>query len=109
MWISYATFDVILILTYIIRQYYALNALTERYADKPFKILGFPCNQFLRQVRETEIDVQIKISIRILKNIQEPGANASEIFASLKHVRPGHGFVPNFEMFAKSDVSIEHM
>ena len=50
MWISYATFDVILILTYIIRQYYALNALTERYADKPFKILGFPCNQFLRQV-----------------------------------------------------------
>ena len=31
-------------------QYYALNALTERYADKPFKILGFPCNQFLRQV-----------------------------------------------------------
>lgn len=31
-------------------QYYALNALTERFADKPFKILGFPCNQFLRQV-----------------------------------------------------------
>ena len=50
-------------------QYYALNALTERvlpislcsnqseinevffqYADRPFKILGFPCNQFLRQV-----------------------------------------------------------
>ena len=31
-------------------QYYALNALTERYADQPFKILGFPCNQFLRQV-----------------------------------------------------------
>ena len=87
-------------------QYYSLNALSERYANKPFKIIGFPCNQFLRQVRETEIDVQIKISIRILKNIQEPGANASEIFASLKHVRPGHGFVPNFEMFAKTDVSI---
>ena len=31
-------------------QYYSLNALSERYADKPFKILGFPCNQFLRQV-----------------------------------------------------------
>ena len=39
-------------ITYIIPQYYALNALTERYADKPFKILGFPCNQFLRQVRD---------------------------------------------------------
>lgn len=65
-------------------QYYSLNALTEKYADKPFNILGFPCNQFLRQ---------------------EPGANASEIFAVLKHVRPGDGFVPNFEMFAKSDVN----
>jgi len=65
-------------------QYYSLNALTEKYADKPFRILGFPCNQFLRQ---------------------EPGANASEIFAVLKHVRPGDGFVPNFDMFAKSDVN----
>jgi len=65
-------------------QYYSLNALSEKYADQPFKILGFPCNQFLRQ---------------------EPGANASEIFAVLKHVRPGDGFVPNFEMFAKSDVN----
>lgn len=65
-------------------QYYSLNALTEKYAAKPFRILGFPCNQFLRQ---------------------EPGANASEIFAVLKHVRPGDDFVPNFEMFAKSDVN----
>ena len=31
-------------------QYYSLNALTEKYADQPFNILGFPCNQFLRQV-----------------------------------------------------------
>jgi len=65
-------------------QYYALNALTEQYSNKPFKILGFPCNQFLRQ---------------------EPGANASEIFSVLRHVRPGDDFVPNFEMFAKSDVN----
>merc|ERR1711988_205084 len=68
-------------------QYYSLNALTEKYADRPFKILGFPCNQFLRQ---------------------EPGANASEIYAVLKHVRPGDGFIPNFEMFAKSDVNGEN-
>ena len=31
-------------------QYHSLNALTEKYADQPFKILGFPCNQFWRQV-----------------------------------------------------------
>ena len=108
MWISYATFDVILILTYIIRQYYALNALTERYADKPFKILGFPCNQFLRQVGEIGLHIKIFGSSKILCTAQEPGANASEIFAVLKHVRPGDDFVPNFEMFAKSDVSIDH-
>ena len=36
---------------------------------------------------------------------QEPGANASEIYSVLKHVRPGDDFVPNFEMFAKSDVN----
>jgi len=65
-------------------QYYSLNALTEKYADKPFQILGFPCNQFLRQ---------------------EPGANASEIYAVLKYIRPGDGFVPNFDMFAKTDVN----
>jgi len=68
-------------------QYYSLNALTEKYADRPFKVLGFPCNQFLRQ---------------------EPGANASEIYAVLKHIRPGGGFVPNFDMFAKSDVNGEN-
>jgi glutathione peroxidase len=65
-------------------QYYALNALMAKYRDEPFQILGFPCNQFLRQ---------------------EPGANASEIYAVLKHIRPGDGFVPNFDMFEKTDVN----
>jgi len=68
-------------------QYLTLNALTEKYSNSPFKILGFPCNQFLRQ---------------------EPGANASEIYATLKYIRPGDGFVPNFQMFAKSDVNGEN-
>lgn len=46
--------------------------------------MGFPCNQFAKQ---------------------EPGANASEIFATLKYIRPGDGFVPTFDMFAKTDVN----
>jgi len=65
-------------------QYYSLNALMEKYKDEPFQVLGFPCNQFLRQ---------------------EPGANASEIYAVLKYIRPGDGFVPNFDMFEKTDVN----
>ena len=48
-------------------------------------------------------------SSKILCTAQEPGANASEIFAVLKHVRPGDDFVPNFEMFAKSDVSTDRV
>lgn len=58
----------------------------EKYSNEPFEILGFPCSQFLNQ---------------------EPGANASEIFATLKYIRPGDGFVPNFDMFAKSKVNGE--
>jgi len=58
----------------------------EKYTNEPFQVLGFPCSQFLNQ---------------------EPGANASEIFATLKHIRPGDGFVPNFQMFAKTKVNGE--
>ena len=36
---------------------------------------------------------------------QEPGANASEIYATIKYVRPGDGFEPNFDMFAKTEVN----
>ena len=43
-------------------QYYTLNALTEKYADKPFKILGFPCNQFGFQVRENTFSTQMSLS-----------------------------------------------
>ncbi|CAG0920379.1 unnamed protein product [Notodromas monacha] len=36
---------------------------------------------------------------------QEPGANATEIYNALANVRPGGGFVPNFQLFAKSEVN----
>jgi len=65
-------------------QYLTLNALTEKYAGRPFRILGFPCNQFGKQ---------------------EPGANSTEIYNALKYVRPGNGFVPNFDLFEKSEIN----
>uniref|UniRef100_A0A3P8WFD6 Glutathione peroxidase n=2 Tax=Cynoglossus semilaevis TaxID=244447 RepID=A0A3P8WFD6_CYNSE len=49
-------------------------------------ILGFPSNQFGKQ---------------------EPGAK-QEILPGLKHVRPGNGFVPNFQLFEKCDVNGEN-
>uniref|UniRef100_A0AC16Z9K3 Glutathione peroxidase 3 n=1 Tax=Rattus norvegicus TaxID=10116 RepID=A0AC16Z9K3_RAT len=66
-------------------QYLELNALQEELGPFGLVILGFPCNQFGKQ---------------------EPGEN-SEILPSLKYVRPGGGFVPNFQLFEKGDVNGE--
>uniref|UniRef100_A0A2K6K1J8 glutathione peroxidase n=1 Tax=Rhinopithecus bieti TaxID=61621 RepID=A0A2K6K1J8_RHIBE len=49
-------------------------------------VLVFPCNQ---------------------SGKQEPGTN-SEILLGLKYVRPGSGFVPNFQLFEKGDVNGEN-
>ncbi|KAI5259636.1 Glutathione Peroxidase 3 [Manis pentadactyla] len=62
-----------------------LNALQEEFAPFGLVILGFPCNQFGKQ---------------------EPGENW-EILPSLKYVRPGGGFIPNFKLFEKGDVNGE--
>jgi glutathione peroxidase len=35
---------------------------------------------------------------------QEPGSPV-EIMNALEHVRPGNGFIPNFPLFAKSDIN----
>lgn len=60
-----------------------LNALHEELRHLGFTILGFPCDQFGKQ---------------------EPGEN-NEILSALKYVRPGNGFVPNFQLFEKGDVN----
>ncbi|KAB0359377.1 hypothetical protein FD754_003533 [Muntiacus muntjak] len=66
-------------------QYPELNALQEELKPFGVVVLGFPCNQFGKQ---------------------EPAKN-SEILTGLKYVRPGGGFVPNFQLFEKGDVNGE--
>ncbi|XP_059173718.1 glutathione peroxidase-like [Physella acuta] len=61
-----------------------MNALQSQYGSHGFVILGFPCNLF---------------------NMQEPGANGTEILNGVTHVRPGGGFVPNFQLFEKIEVN----
>uniref|UniRef100_A0A672S3K5 Glutathione peroxidase n=1 Tax=Sinocyclocheilus grahami TaxID=75366 RepID=A0A672S3K5_SINGR len=73
----------IIVLTERLICYLELNALQEEFRDVGFTILGFPCNQF---------------------GMQEPGKN-DEILPALKYVRPGNGFVPNFQLFEKVDVN----
>uniref|UniRef100_A0A8C5X6W0 glutathione peroxidase n=1 Tax=Malurus cyaneus samueli TaxID=2593467 RepID=A0A8C5X6W0_9PASS len=60
-----------------------LNALQDELRNQGVVVLGFPSNQFGKQ---------------------EPGQN-SEILPALKYVRPGGGFVPNFQLFQKGDVN----
>nr|XP_048317064.1 epididymal secretory glutathione peroxidase [Myodes glareolus] len=66
-------------------QYPELNALQRDLKSFGLVVLGFPCNQFGKQ---------------------EPGENI-EILPGLKYVRPGRGYIPNFQLFAKGDVNGE--
>ncbi|MBN3320654.1 GPX3 peroxidase, partial [Atractosteus spatula] len=81
-YISFSKYRGKTILVVNVASYY-LNALHNDLKDYGFIVLGFPCNQFGKQ---------------------EPGDN-SELLATLKHVRPGNGFVPDFEIFQKGDVN----
>ncbi|XP_072046496.1 glutathione peroxidase-like [Amphiura filiformis] len=63
-------------------QYLQLNALRKDY-DGSFEVLAMPCHQFL---------------------LQEP-AKDEELLNSLKYVRPGNGYEPNFIMTAKDEVN----
>ncbi|EFA76187.1 glutathione peroxidase 1 [Heterostelium album PN500] len=59
------------------------NELVEKYGTEEFAILGFPCSQFMNQA---------------------PGSD-QEFLLTLKYVRPGDNFVPNFLLFTKSNVN----
>ena len=58
-----------------------MNSLNSTYDQ--LTVLGFPCNQHGHQTQEKDF----------------------EILDVLKHVRPGGGYEPNFEMFSKIDVN----
>jgi len=66
-------------------KYPQLNDLQEKYGQRGFQVLAFPCNQF---------------------GLQENSAN-EEIFNMLKYVRPGNGFEPNFPLSKKISINGE--
>lgn len=59
-----------------------MNRLQSKYGDG-LQVMGFLCNQFGHQTNESN----------------------DEFRAMVKHVRPGGGFEPNFEIFEKVDVN----
>jgi len=66
-----------------VRDYTQMNQLRDKFSGRGFDVVGFPCNQF---------------------GHQENSSNA-EILNVLKHVRPGGGFEPNFELTEKIEVN----
>jgi len=60
-----------------------MNALQAKFGDRGFAVIGFPCNQF---------------------GHQENSKN-DEILNVLKHVRPGGGFEPAFDLTEKVEVN----
>jgi glutathione peroxidase len=75
-------------------QYEGLEKLYEKYKDKGFEILGFPCNQFAHQEpggkNEIETCLQsYKVKFQVFDKIEVNGKNAHPLFKYLKQTLPG--------------------
>ncbi|MEA2012436.1 MAG: glutathione peroxidase [Verrucomicrobiota bacterium] len=77
------------------RQYEALENLYEKYKDKDFVILGFPCNQFAGQESgdNSEIkqfcDLRFNITFPLFSKIDVNGKNAHPLYKFLNTALPG--------------------
>lgn len=76
-------------------QYAGLEALYEQYKDKGFELLAFPCNQFGKQEKgdNSEIqqfcDLNFNISFPLMDKVEVNGDNASPIYQYLKSQAKG--------------------
>jgi glutathione peroxidase len=78
-------------------QYSGLQDLYEKYKDKGFEILDFPCNQFGGQAPGTNEEIgsfctgRFGITFRQFDKIEVNGANESPLYAWLKSQKGGLG------------------
>ncbi len=76
-------------------QYDGLQNLYEKYQDKGFEILDFPCNQFGNQAPGTEEEIgnfcqsRYGITFKLFKKIEVNGANEEPLFGYLKSQKGG--------------------
>jgi glutathione peroxidase len=90
-------------------QYSGLQETYEKYKEKGFVVLGFPCNQFGRQEPGTEAEIKefcstnYNVSFPMFSKIDVNGENAAPIYKYLtsKDAKPaGKGEISwNFEKF----------
>lgn len=77
------------------KQYTGLQSLYEKYKDKDFVVLGFPCNQFMSQEPGTEKEIQnfcqvnFGVSFPLFSKIDVNGDDAHPLYKHLKSKASG--------------------
>ena len=90
-------------------QYEGLEALHERYAERGFSVVGFPCNQFMGQEPGTAEEIQsfcsttYGVTFPLFEKIEVNGEGRHPIYETLTSVADADGHVGdirwNFEKF----------
>jgi len=87
------------------KQYKPLEALYEKYADKDFVILGFPCNQFAGQEPGSNEEIQsfcqlnYGVTFPVFAKIKVNGKEAHPLYQYLKEQTGGARIKWNFNKF----------
>jgi glutathione peroxidase len=76
-------------------QYAGLEKLHEKFRDRGFAVLGFPCNQFGKQEPGSESDIKsfcetrFGVTFPMFSKIEVNGANAHPLYKFLVESKPG--------------------
>jgi glutathione peroxidase len=76
-------------------QYSGLEALYQKFRDRGFSVLGFPCDQFGHQEPGDEAQIQdfcarsFAVTFPLFAKIEVNGPGAHPLYGFLKHARPG--------------------
>ncbi|MDE1937207.1 glutathione peroxidase [Bradyrhizobium sp.] len=76
-------------------QYKGLEALQQKYAERGFSVLGFPCNQFGRQEPGTAVEIEefcatnYAVSFPMFDKIEVNGSSAHPLYQYLRREKSG--------------------
>jgi glutathione peroxidase len=76
-------------------QYEGLETLQQKFGEKGFSVLGFPCNQFGAQEPGSEAEIKsfcalnFQTTFPLFQKVEVNGANAHPLYQFLKSERPG--------------------
>ncbi|PJF49001.1 MAG: glutathione peroxidase [Chloroflexi bacterium] len=86
-------------------QYAGLQALYEKYRDRGFTVLAFPCNQFGGQEPGTMEEIltfcstRYNVSFPVFNKIEVNGPNRAPLYEKLTQAIPPENIAWNFEKF----------